>query len=69
MIVKAKDLRKGDEFTYRDELHRVTVNEAPTYADEDERKIYTYVIARPRTAPFIIWLPAEEDVTLERRAE
>lgn len=67
MIVKAKDLKKGDEFMYRDELHRVTVNETDQYSEDGERKIYTYVVARPRTAPFILWLPAEDDVELERR--
>lgn len=68
MIVKAKELQVGDEFIYRDELHRVTVNEPDQYGTE-ERKVYTYVVERPRTAPFIIWFPAEESVTLERRAE
>lgn len=65
MIVKASELKKGDEFIYQGELHRVTVNDE--YGDE-ERKIYTYVVERPRTAPFIIWWPNDQEVTLEGRA-
>lgn len=64
-IVRAADLKKGDEFIYQGELHRVTVNEADAYNSEAERKIYTYVVERPLTAPFIIWWPNDEQITLE----
>lgn len=60
--VRAADLKKGDEFFYRGELYRVTVNDE--YGD-DERKIYTYVVERPLTTPFIIWWPNDQTVTLE----
>lgn len=63
-IVRADELKPGDEFMFRDELHRVTVNESNTFHRE-ERKIYTYVVERPRTAPFIIWWPNDQSVTLE----
>ena len=66
-IVRAEELKKGDEFMYRGELHRVTVNERNTFHGE-ERKIYTYVVERPRTAPFIIWWPNDQKVTLESGA-
>lgn len=66
-IVRAEDLRKGDEFMYRGELHRVTVNEPDAYSEEGERKVWTYVVERPRTAPFIIWLPKDHQVELEAR--
>jgi hypothetical protein len=65
MIVKAKDLRKGDEFFYQEELHRVTVNDQ---WDDEERKVYTYIVERPLTRPFIIWYPNDEEVTVESRA-
>lgn len=61
-IVRAADLKKGDEFLYRGELHRVTVNDE---WGNEERKVYTYVVERPLTAPFVIWLPNDEEVTLE----
>lgn len=61
-IVRAAELQKGDEFMYRGELHRVTVNDE---WGEEERRIYTYVVDRPRTAPFIIWWPNNQEVTLE----
>lgn len=60
-IVRAAELQKGDEFMYRGELHRVTVNDE---WGEEERRIYTYVVDRPRTAPFIIWWPNDQEVTL-----
>lgn len=60
-MTKAKDLKTGDEFLYNGEIHRVTVNEAGIYP---ERKIFTYVITRPRTAPLIFWFPENEEITL-----
>jgi len=60
-MTKAIDLKQGDEFMFKGELHRVTVNEAGVYP---ERKIYTYVVARPRTAPLVFWFPENENITL-----
>jgi len=63
--VRADELKKGDEFFFRGELHRVTVNNPDPYNGDEERKIYTYVVERPRTAPFIIWWPNDQVVTVE----
>jgi hypothetical protein len=62
--IRADELKKGDEFFYRGELHRVTVNHPSLYT-EGERKIYTYVVERPLTAPFVIWWPNDQTVTVE----
>jgi hypothetical protein len=59
---KAIDLKAGDEFEYRDEPYRVTVNEE----FNGERKIWTYAVHRPRTAPFIIFWPNDHEVEITK---
>jgi hypothetical protein len=63
-IVRAKDLKFGDEFMFQGELYRVTLNESASFHNE-ERKIWTYVVERPRTAPFIIWWANDQEVQVE----
>lgn len=65
MRVQAKDLRAGDEFIFNEELYRVTVNDPGE--KEGERRVMTYVVERPRTAPINFWLADDKDVVLERR--
>lgn len=67
VTVYAKDLHKGDEFMYNGELHRVTVNEVDPY-NPAGRKVLSYVVVRPRTAPYVIWFTASEEIKLERLA-
>lgn len=49
MIIKAKELVKGDEVIINDELHRIVVSEPQS---EGTHLTMSYVIARPLTAAF-----------------
>jgi hypothetical protein len=52
MIINVTELVKGDEVMIEGELHRITVSEP---SPENETMTLSYVIERPRTAPFRKW--------------
>lgn len=64
MIIKAKDLVKGDEVMIHEELHRITVSEP---YPENQTMTLSYVIERPRTAPFRIWWFNDDDLEVRNR--
>lgn len=64
MIIKAKELQRGDEVIIEGELHRITISEP---SPENQTMTLSYVIERPRTAPFRKWWFDNDDIEVHNR--